>query len=69
MIQTNLKHTLVGTTLEEPCLGTVLTVWALYGAAIAWLWPPFSSSAWAQTWLWIVAAVVGIGIAVCLREV
>lgn len=54
---------------EEVCLGKFVTVWALFGWAMAALWQAAApTGVGAQAALWTLALLLGLGIAICLRE-
>lgn len=58
----------IGSAAKETCLGRLITVWALYGIAMAVLWSFAGPSPWMRVAAWALALIVGIKIERCLRE-
>ena len=54
---------------ENMCLGKFVTAWGLFGWAMAALWQAAApASAGAQAALWLLALLLGICVAICVRE-
>jgi hypothetical protein len=52
-----------------PCTGWLVWTWGLYGYAMWLLWQASGGNPWGQAVTWLVAAAVGLGLMLALREV
>jgi hypothetical protein len=53
---------------DAPCTGRLLWTWGLYGCAMWLIWHAFAGNPWAQSATWVLAAAVGLGLMLALRE-